>query len=99
MQQIEAAAPALVEVGWLADVVELLGRGAGAVDDGQGIQVTSVGQASDGVVLVEIGHTFVHRTPEHLLASVPQTTATDAELTWLIDDRFDPQNLAELVVH
>lgn len=99
MQQVEPASATVAELGRPTDAVELLRRGARAVDDAQGVQVPRVGGAGLGVVLVEIGHAFIHRTPDHLPSSAAQPTATNAKLPRLIDDRLDPQDLAELVVH
>ena len=47
MQQVEATATTLMEFGWTAHTVELLARGAGRIDHGQGIEVALIGGTSD----------------------------------------------------
>src|SRR5262249_59350045 len=98
-EQIEAAAAALAQAGWLVHSVEDLQAGLGPVHDRQGAEVAVVRRAGDLVVVVEIGHALVHGTPVHPASPLALDPAADLELTRVIDDGLDAQHLAELVVH
>src|SRR5436309_10220028 len=99
VEQAEAATAAAVERNRCTHAVQVLGGGAGRIDDGQGIEVALVGGAGDGVVVIEIGHALVHGTPTHLAVSVPSPQAADAELAGLVNHGLHAEDQAELVVH
>ena len=98
-EEVETAAASLVEVHGLAGSIELPPGRVGPIDDGQGIEVTLVGGAGDGVVVVEIGDALVHGAPDHLSASLANAESADFELTRLVDDGLDAEDEAEFVVH
>src|SRR5262249_53326991 len=98
-ENVEGAAAPTLETHWLAEPVEVFGLGRQGVDHGQGVEIASVAGAGDGAIAIEVGHSLVHGGPEKLPASLLGAPAPDFELARLVDDGFDTQDLAELVVH
>jgi hypothetical protein len=96
---VEGAAAAFAKTSRLVQGVQLLAAGTRHGHGRQGLEVTLVAGTSNGVVVVEIGDAFVHGAPEHLGFPLPRAATTDLELTGLVDDGFDAEDEAELVVH
>jgi hypothetical protein len=98
-EQIQTPAATRAKSSGLVDTVEDLPARLGSVHDRQGAEVAFVARAGDFVIAVEVGDPLVHGTPSHLAASLPLDPAANLELARVVDDRLDPQDLAELVVH
>src|SRR6202035_5408222 len=79
-EQIEGPAPPTLGRYGCTDPVDVLGGGAAQFDSDQCVQVTLVRGPSDGVILVKVGHTLVHRTPDHVARAAAQAQAADLEV-------------------
>ena len=99
IQKIEAASAAAFELGPATSTVQVFVVGDGKVHNRQSIQVALIAGQSHGVILIKVGHAFVHRTPNHLLASLSHSLTADTKFPRLVDNRFDPKDKAEFVIH
>lgn len=99
VQEIQATAVSAAIADGLAELIELACRGCGTIYHGQRIEVAQVGSQGHFVIAVEVGHALAHGTPGHLGNALAGASSSDMELAWLVDDGFDAQDHAELVVH
>jgi len=77
---------------------QLVGRRR-VIDDREGFQIPVIGSSGNTLELVEIRHPFIHGAPDHLLVPISLSQTANAKFTRVVDNRLDPQDLAEFIVH
>src|SRR5262249_46370946 len=88
-EQIQAPSATLAQTGRFVYPVEDLHAGLGPVHDRQCLEVAVVRGPRDLMVVVEVGHAFIHGAPVHPASSLALEAATDLELTRVVDDCLD----------
>ena len=96
---IEAAIGALVVLEAPGTEAQQLLCGSRIVGHGQGAEVVVVGRASDLREAMQAGDALGHRKPADDPFAFSSAVTADEETVGIVDDGFDAQDHAELVVH
>jgi len=84
---------------WPSVLIEIAKMLGGIVDFAERTEVALVGRSSDLLESWEVDDALVHRQPAHRADSLAGPHSSDPELIGTVDHRFDPQDLAVLVIH
>ena len=96
---IEATIGALVVLEALGTEAQELLCGSRIVGHGEGAEVVMVGRASDLREAMQAGDALGHRKPADDPFAFSSAVTADEETVGMVDDGFDAQDHAELVVH